>query len=212
MGKATKGNRTASGKLKNPSTAAARLAKAWDYGNDRVQERRTLFDCMAIKGGKAVDQVYDGIGQLWALDFLEGHGFDGAALRDAGRLYGELYWHRYSATAPKTGKLEPASRTSGGDFAVTKRDLLFDRMDENLRGCTYERRVLGDLVIDPWYSDDIAWWANRLVTTELVARNRIPRAVEFSSPSDHGFLAAAIRGLLALVDGALPARFERRAA
>jgi hypothetical protein len=77
-----------------------------DYGNLAVQKRRALFDAMNIKGGKAADQVFDGIGQLWALDFLDGHQLDPDVLRDTARRYAHLYWNRNGATAPKIGKAE----------------------------------------------------------------------------------------------------------
>ena len=84
-GKIKSGLRYKGGKRKQPTTRKGR--QAWDYGNEVVQRRRAMFDCMAIKGGKAADQVHDGIGQLWALDYLDGHGHESDTLRDAGRLF-----------------------------------------------------------------------------------------------------------------------------
>lgn len=207
-GKIKSGARYKSGKRKPDKNRAI----PWDYGNQRAQQRRALFDCMAIKGGKAVDQVHDGIGQLWALDFLDGHGFDDTALRDAGRTFAELWWSRYQATAPKTAQYERASRTTHAFDGRTKRDIMFDRMDDSLPCRSMERAAVIDLCVDPWFFDDIAMWANRLVTTELARRGRFAELIEIEGAQDRDMLAALIRGLCALVDAGLPARFERRAA
>lgn len=191
---------------------------AWDYGNDVVRRHRAMFDHINIKNGKARDHVHDGIGQLWALDFLDGHGIDDSALRDAGRIYGELWWSRYAAAdgsaslAPKIAQYERSSRTSQSYDGMTKRDLLFDRMDDCLPVGSFERKVIIDLCVDPWFMDGITPWASRLVCTELLKRGRIPEAMFFETAKDRDNLAAAVRGLCGLVDGSLPARWQKRAA
>jgi hypothetical protein len=190
----------------------------WDYGNDVVRRHRALFDCAIIKNGKAADQVHDGIGQLWALDFLDGHGFDGVALRDAGRLFAQLWWERYAGAdgsanlAPKVSSFERASRSSAIYDGMTKRDLLFEKLDDCLPSNSLERGAIIDLCVDPWYREGVTPWAHRLVCCELLKRKRIPEAMGFETSADRDKLAAAIRGLCALVDGALPQRWERRAA
>jgi hypothetical protein len=219
MGRAkTPGNRTKGGKKKKPTTAVGR--QAWDYGNDCVQRHRALFSAACIKGGNDAvkDQVHDGIGQLWALDFLDGHGIADDHLRDAGRLFAELWWERYSAAdgtanlAPKVAKFSRASRATAQSTDRTKRDYLFEKLDDCLPRSSSERKAIIDLCVDPWFFDGVAHWANRLVTTELLRRGRLPEVVEFETSHDRDMLAAAIRGLCALVDGSLPSRYSRRLA
>lgn len=211
MRKRKSGQRYANGRLKGPTTRAAR--KAYDYGNDVVQKRRLLFDAMCIKNGKAADQVHDGIGQLWALDFLDGHGHADDTLRDAGRLFAELWWERYEATAPKTSKLERASRTTNFWEGRTRRDIMFDRMDDSLRPGYLERAAVMTLCVDPWFRDHIAPWANRLIQEELLKRGRhLDEVIELPTQQDRDMLTGLIRALNILVDGSLPARFEQRRA
>jgi hypothetical protein len=207
MAKRKSGQRYKNGRLKGPTTRLDRIAR--DYGNDFVQKRRAMFDAMSIRGGKAADQVFDGIGQLWALDFLDGHHLDPDVLRDTARRYAELYWTRNGATAPKTGKAErvgfslPSLEDNGGD-------LLFERWLDYLPD--YERRVLEHVMIDCWFTDREAPFVTRLVSTELLSRGKLPEFVELSTAHDRDLLDALMRALFVLVDGALPARFERRAA
>jgi hypothetical protein len=205
--KATPGNRSKGGRKKKPSTNA--LRQKWDYGNERVQALRNLFDAQCIRNGKAVDQTFDGIGQLWALDFLDGHHLDPDILRDTARLYAQLYWNRNGATAPKIGNAERLG-FSQPSLVDTGRDILFERWIDHLP--TYERSVLEHVVVDYWFSDGSAPFVNRLVSTELLRRGRIPDLIEMESPGDRDMLNALLRALFVLVDGALPARFERRAA
>jgi hypothetical protein len=150
----------------------------------------------------------DGIGQLWALDFLDGHHLDPDVLRDTARRYAQLYWNRNGATAPKIGQAErlgfskPSLADNGGD-------LLFEKWIENLP--TYERSVLEHVVVDYWFSDGSAPFVNRLVSTELLRRRRIPDLIEMETAHDRDMLNALLRALFVLVDGALPQRFERAA-
>ena len=208
MGKGNSGKRYKNGRLQQPTTAAARLAKAWDYGNAVVQQRRALFDAMCIKGGKAVDQVFDGIGQLWALDFLDGHHLDPELMRDTARKYGELYWKRNNATAPKCGKLERGDRAKAA-MIDTRADERFEWWLDTLP--TYERAVLEHTVVDHWFSDGTAGYVNRLVSTELLKRGRLPVMMEMEAVGDREMLGALLRSLFVLVDGVIPARFERAA-
>jgi hypothetical protein len=107
------------------------------------------------------------------LDFLDGHGLDDTALRDAGRLFAELYWERFSLTAPKTQKYERSSRTTNFYDGRTRRDIMFDRMDDSLRPGYQERASVVSLCVDHWYSDYITDWARPLIMEELIRRNRI---------------------------------------
>lgn len=209
MGKRKTGPRYKNGRLKGATSRLGR--QKWDYGNDRVQARRALFDCLNVKGGKAADQVHDGIGQLWALDFLDGHGFDDTALRDAGRTFAELWWERYEATAPKTQKYERASRTTNFYEGRTTRDRIFDRMDDSLLPGHLERAAVMTLCVDPWFRDEIAPWAARLVEHELERRRR-KTVMVLDQPDDRQMLEGLIRGLCLLIDAGLPMRNERRVA
>lgn len=204
--KATAGNRSKGGRKKKATTNALRLA--WDYGNPRVQARRALFDAMSIKGGKAVDQVFDGIGQLWALDFLDGHGFDGDSLRDIGRLWTELWWSCYGSTKARGMQFARSDRAKANDN-VTGRDRLFLRLDDAVPRDSFERQALFDLLIEPEHSDDVAFWVERLVSRELLERGRVPDLIQFPTPNDHELLNGAIRGLCMLIDGSLPARWSQ---
>ena len=219
MAKRKSGERYKNGRLKGPTSRKARISQAYDYGNAVVQRRRNLFDAMCIKGGKAADQVHDGIGQLWALDYLDGHGFDDTALRDAGRLFAELYWERYKLTAPRTASFERASRTTNAYSHRTRRDIMFDRMDDSLMPGYAERSAVIGLCVDYFHSDYIADWAQPLIVAELVKRGRLSRREEYDGldaaimlplPEHRAKLNALVRGLLLLVDAGLPARFEQR--
>lgn len=221
LAKRKSGQRYKSGRLKGPTTRAGRKSQAHEYGNDVVQRRRLLFDAGCIKGGKAADQVHDGIGQLWALDFLDGHGFDDTALRDAGRAFAELFWERYGMTAPKTAKYERASRTTNAYDGPSMRDRIFDRMDDALMPGYMERAAVVTCTVDMWFSDAIVDWAQPLIVAELLKRGRIAKRMEYDGldaaimlplPEHRQWLDALIRGLCLLVDAGLPARFEQRRA
>jgi hypothetical protein len=164
-----------------------------------------MFDCMAIRDGKAADEVQDGIGRLWALDFLDGHHIDPAVLRDTARRYAQLYWQRNADKAPKVGQGERVgfSKPSLNDTAS---DLLFERWIDDLP--TYERRVLEMVVVDHWHSDGEAPFVARLVGHELMERGRI-KFSQPCQPADMALLHALLRALFVLVDGGLP---NRRAA
>lgn len=192
-------------------TASDRLIHARDYGNAMIQARRALFDAQCIKAGKAADQVFDGIGQLWALDFLDGHHLDPELMRDTARKYATLYWRRNGATAPKTGQPQRIGYTHD-PLIDSGADLLFERWQDLFGAGSYEQQVLEHVTIDYWFSDGCAGFVSRLVSTELLKRGRIPRLLEMEAVGDREKLCALLRALFVLVDGAMPARFERRAA
>jgi len=203
--KRTKGNRSASGRLKKATTADARQKR--DHGNEIVQARRNLFDAMCIRAGKAADQVFDGIGQLWALDFLDGHHLDPELMRDTARQYGEIYWRRNADKAPTTGQIERADRAKNS-LIDTAGDIRFERWLDTLP--SLERRTLESVVVDHWFTDERAPFVCRLVGNELMKRGRI-RFAEPEHPNDRYSLAALLRALFLLVDGALPMRNLRAA-
>lgn len=176
--------------------------------NDRVIEKREAFAFLRSKAdgrqGSIDQDIHDGIGQLHALGFLDGHGHDAKELRDVGREYAELYWERYEATAPATGQFERRSRGTGNPPPRTKRYDRFDKLDNALGLNTIERTAIQMLLTNHYHSDDLEGWVKRLIDCAL---NRKPPAGH-----DAHMLACAIRGLNQLMDAGLPARFERRAA
>lgn len=173
-----------------------------DYGNEIVKARRNMFDCMVIRDGKAADEVQDGIGRLWALDFLDGHHFDPAVLRDTGRKYGMLYWQRNADKAANIGEAERIG-FSKPSLEDTRNDLLFERWIDDLP--RYERSVLEMVVVDHWHTDGEAPFVERLVGRELMERGRIKFASP-AHPADQDMLSALLRALFILIDGATPIR------
>ena len=183
---------------------------------DYVLARRKVFSFVTPtkgpdgRGGEIDQDVCDGIGQLHALGLLDGHGIDPQEMRDKGRMYADLYWRRYSATAPKSGKFERQSQSTSSYDGETGADRMFARMDEALTG--YDKACVVDLVIDPAWGDAITPWAHSLICEALLERGIAPPSMMFPTMDDRARLAAAIRGLAAIVDGALPQRWEKRAA
>ena len=201
MAKRKSGKRTSSGRL-----SRAAPVKAWDYGNEVVQARRALFDHPSIQGGKAADQVSDGIGQLWALDMLDGYGIDPVALRDKGREYAELWWGYYPG-APSIANYDQRSRTSQSKEVppATPRDLYFAHIDQCLAVGSHERRALFQLLINTAQGDEVEPWAARLIGLGLMERGRI-RFANCAVTGDTANLRAAIRGLVALAGGIVQVR------
>ena len=209
--KRTKGNRSPSGRLKKGTTTLAR--QKWDYGNDVVQARRALFDAMCVKGGKAADEVGDGVGQLWAVGRLDGNGFEADDLRDVCRLYEELHKRDYGDLDYKIQNFERADRAHIAELIATPKDILFARFNEALPSGTFEQMAVYELAIINKCADTLSPWIKAIVDFELVRLGRVPRAMSFPTAHDYGILDAAIRGLCALLDAGLPARFQvRRAA
>ena len=206
--KASKGARTKSGRLSRAASALAERNPPAHY----ILERRRLFSFVTpTKGpdgrvGEIDQDVCDGIGQLHALGLLDGHGFDGKDLRDAGRFFGEHYWTRYRETAPKTGKYERQDKSMSAYLGETAADRRFDRMDDVLRG--YDRQVLMSLVVDTAWGDEIIPWAQSLIDEALLQRHRTPdtRPVRFPGMVDRAMLEACIRGLVVIVDGGMEMR------
>lgn len=189
---------------------AARNAPA-----DYVLLRRKLWSFITPtkgpdgRGGEIDQDVCDGIGQLHALGLLDGHGVDPQEMRDKGRIYAELYWKRYSATAPKMGSFERADKSTSTYDGETAADRMFERMDQAMTG--YDRACVTDLVVDPAWGDSVTPWARSLICEALLERGIAPPFMQFPTMDDRARLAAAIRGLCAIVDGSLPQRWERAA-
>jgi hypothetical protein len=187
--------------------------------NDRVQARREMFALLNSKAdgrqGSIDQDICDGIGQLCALGYLNGHGHEAKDLRDIGRDYADLYWERYEATAPVSGQFERRSRGTGEPPPRNGRYDRFDRLDSSLSRTSMERTAIHMLLTRHYHSDNLEGWVQRLVNLELAKRG-VPNVLAFlDSPTeghDRYMLSCAIRGLLQLIDAGLPARFERRAA
>ena len=188
--------------------------------NMRVMELRNLFSFVRAPADKRQDgrngeidsEVCDALGQLCALGLLDGHGHDPVEMRDKGRFWGCHYAKLMKGVGVKTGAYERADR-SMATGALTAADMLFDRMHDALP--SYERNVLMDLIVQPLIAETdlgrvTTAWAQALIDEALLERKRLPsvgRAVRFPDATDRAFLAAAVRGLCVLVDGALPARW-----
>jgi hypothetical protein len=178
---------------------------------DYILERRNLFAfATPTKGpdgrhGELDQDICDGIGQLHILGLLDGHGFDGKDLRDAGRFYGDHYWSRYKATAPRVGQYERVDRSVSEYLGETAADRRFDRMDTALQG--YERDVLMSLVVDKAWGDEIAPWAQSLIDEALSERRKFRKApIMFPTEHERGLLAALIRALCVILDGGMEMR------
>ena len=209
-----KGKRT-NGRLSRSKDALVERVQPADY----IIARRLAFAWhRPTKGpdgrvGEIDQDICDGIGQLHACGLLDNHGFDPVELRDKGRLYGKLYWTRYSATAPRTGKYDRSSRSTSSYDGMTPADLLFARMDDSLQA--YERQCVFDLVVDTTWGDAVTPWAAGLIAEALLQRGKMPpRCLEpimWPTLETRAMLNGCIRGLCALVDGSLPRRWERAA-
>jgi hypothetical protein len=180
---------------------------------DCIMERRELFSFVQPPADKRQDgrngeidsEVCDGLGQLHALGLLDGHGFDGKDLRDAGWFFGNHFWSRYRETAPRSARYERQDKSMSAYLGETAADRRFDRMDDLLRG--YERSVLMSLVVDKVWTDEIVPWAQALIDEALLARGRVRRGVtRFPDMNDRAMLGACIRGLCAIYDGGMEMR------
>lgn len=188
---------------------------------DHIVERRKLFSFVQPPAGKRQDgrngeidsEVCDAIGQLCALGCLDNHGYDPIELRDKGRFWGCHYAKLMKAVGVKSGAYERRDRSQPSG-ALTGTDLLFDKMDEAL-GNGFERSALLSLVVDPLigHRENVPW-AQMLIDDELFKRGRFRAFMTVGgvTENDRMLLAATIRGLCALCEGALPGRYERRAA
>lgn len=208
-----------------PSIAEKRIEPC-----DRVLERRIVFAWLVpTKGpdgrGGSIDQdICDGIGQLHALGLFDGHGIDAQDMRDKGREWRNLLakWMRRSGA--KVSSYERMDGGGGSDLfyanALSDRERdRYDRMNRNLP--SFERSVLLSLLVDPVvgsYPDgkENAPWVESFICEGLLKKGKHPPSwmQPFRLPDsyDRDKFEAMIRGLAILVDGALPARFERKAA
>lgn len=180
---------------------------------DYILERRKLFSFVQLpaddrlegRNGEIDSEVCDGIGQLHALGLLDGHGFNGKDLRDAGRFFRDHFWHRYRETGPRTAKYERQDRSVSEWLGETAADRRFDRMDDLLRG--HDRRCVVELLVDTHWGDGIAPWAQALIDEALRERGRRRTGERtFVTPCQRARLHACIRGLCAIFDGGMEMR------
>ena len=203
-------------KKQGPRTKGGQLSRAAkDYGNDRVQLQRALFNGVRKnEEGKVVDvsdDISDAVGQLHALGYFDNHGHEPALIRDTMRDYGYAYWARNASTAPKCGRYERASH--GKDpLNDTKNDIAFERMTRSLEEMRHDRGCLELLVCDYWWTDDIPPFAKALIAEKLLANNRCPPFAELPTMNDHAILEGALRAAFRLIETGLQARTMRRAA
>lgn len=210
-------------KGRKPKSAEQKAKDAVDRTSpaDYILERRKLFSFVQPpakarldgRNGEIDSEVCDAIGQFCVLGLLDGHGHDPVEMRDKGRFWGGHYAQLFKGSAMKVGSLEPRSRSTGNAQGMTGADLMFDRMDEPLP--SFERQVLLSLIVDPivgtYPSGEFPHWASALIAEGLRKRGRFVACGGFPTEYDRELLAATIRGLAVLVDGALPARWERAA-
>lgn len=202
---------------RKPKSQAQKLKDALERNQpaDYIIARRKLFSFVQPPTDKRLDgrngeidsEICDAIGQLCALGLFDGHGHDPIEMRDKGRFWGCHYAKLMKGVGVKTGSYERADRSKASG-ALTAADLMFDRIDEALP--TYERSVLLSLIVDPLIGhDETVPWAQSLIDEALLQRGRLVphRVVMFPGVHERGLLQAAIRGLLCLIDGALPARW-----
>ncbi len=130
-------------------------------------------------------------------------------MRDAGRRYAGLYWQRNGDKAPKGQTLEMRDK-SKINHDDTRGSLAFEAMIDNLE--SYDRQVLELVTTDYWFTDDIAPFVLRLVSTELLKRKRMPPVVRFEECGDRDLLNALIRALCAVHEATIAPRHVRRAA
>lgn len=190
-----------------------------------IAERRSLFAPFVLdrpplfvshENGALcpVDNTSDGIGQLWLLGFLDGHGFDDQELRDIGREWRDGYVMLLRKSGYKTGGYE---RMDKGVAHSTYRasDRRWDKLDSALTG--FDRSAMMSLLVDPvvgsWPDGEHeSPWVRAIVGEALIAKGRVVKLLRFPDMNDRELLAACIRGLCSLKDASLPGRYERRAA
>lgn len=180
---------------------------------DYILDRRQLFSFVQPppdkrqdgRNGEIDSEVCDGVGQLQALGLLDGHGFDGKDLRDAGRFFRDHFWLRYRETGPRTAKYERQDRSVSEYLGETAADRRFDRMDDVLRG--HDRRCVVELLVDTHWGDEIVPWAQAIIDEALRGRGRQRAGARtFVTTCQRARLAACIRGLCTIFDGGMEMR------
>jgi hypothetical protein len=181
-----------------------------DKGNVVVQRRAAIF--AIFQGGKADQQIHDSIGRAWAVGLLDGYEVDGAAIRDAGRTYFELYWGASgypttTGTANYDGE-ERRGRGGSGEWTTiggTKvpTDARGDRFKAIDRALLDAGRAAYDAAQDlclGLFPDENPLWLDRLINERRVKRGQ---AVAGMLPvrGDLEKMRLAVSALLAVAAG-----------
>lgn len=223
MGKATKGSFYSNGRRKQPTTKAAREAKAeeakrvapTDETRDYIERRLAAWTVPGLWTTAAAEQCYDNAGILWATGWFDKHGFPPEEIRDIFRRYAALYWRWYQGTAPKiskgerTGKSEPGIHAEGWER-------LFQRLDARLPIGSPERKAVHELAVDGWHFDGYHHRAEALANLGRVRLNarrkeQVPVAgrVAHETGKDMDWLEAALRGAFAMLDAETAKHLKR---
>lgn len=163
----------------------------------KVKAARDFFSARCFKGGGQGAHAGDAIGQLWLLGKLEMPDLDDTKLLQAARDW----WYGRSVTfkdlGAKVGSPERASRTSNASTKLSKAEKTYEHYERFLRDASdFEAGCLHDLMeID--LDGNIAWWASRIIQTEILRYVRLP-LVELASDRDYHMLEAAKRALMAM--------------
>jgi hypothetical protein len=206
--KKTNGNRSPSGRKKKPSTTLERSKP-----NARIIAMREFFSNPKLHKGKAGSEAHDPIGMLYATLWLEGHGHDSKEMVRIAREYGALFYERFGQSSG--GSMEPSCLPQGSGRPPAScqpegRSTRYERLCEAL-GCGPERLAVREIILNYHGSDEVPAWVARMVNERRHILG-LPYTGWRMIDQDKAKLAELVRGLVRLVDGALPARFERRAA
>ena len=173
------------------------LTPVWDYGTERIQERRKLFAKLR-QDDKAADHLDDPIGRAWAAGLLENARIDPAVLRDAGRKYAAGYWC-YWPNVVGVAKYEQDIRKGNWNGDTDIRGERFNAADRLLKDAGRKAySAVQSLVLDNhWFPDANPDWVDRLINERLL-KARAPVAGQLPLPGDADRLALALDGLMAL--------------
>lgn len=142
---------------------------------DAVRTRRAV-----AANGMSEAEVFDTIGKLWTWGLLDGGQFDADLMRDAGRRYAAVYWHRYGAVCAAVGAYgEMVSARSSGPkqtfIADPDADLeaedAFRRRDEALCRVGAKRQV-DQVCVDGAGDNDPGWLIELMLGFPTQTRNQ----------------------------------------
>lgn len=201
--KKTPGSRSAGGRKKKPTTTIGRTKK--DYGNTRVVARLARFEHACILGGKAAHDAFDGPGQLHAMGYFHGQGFEPDVIRDILREYADLYWYWYAALQAKCAGYEPRIRGEPG-WDASKAETRFQALDRCLGLTSRERQAVHKIAVDNWGNDDVHPFVERMVNEGMRQRG-LPVAGYLPTAEDVETLHDGLRAAFQLIDQTLRPRF-----
>lgn len=186
------------------------------------EEREALFKAVRDEAetllGKAsraphAHERKDPIGRAWFEGLLDGHGIDGAVLRDLGREYGGLYWASLQSlgiaqagydervgkpNVPAPFRMAELHGVDGARFA------LFDNMLTSA-GHKVRKAVQALCTDEIWFLQGPVW-LDRCINSQRAAKIKRGEPSEHpfgetARPSDRQTLSLAITGLKALAVG-----------